>query len=294
MSVGIAGEARTTIVNGRSVAWTTYGDPGGRPVVYFHGAGGSRLEAGFFHADAAAAGFRVLSLDRPGSGLTDPIPNRTLLQSVADLAAVLDSEGVDRAPVGGLSAGGMYAWAAAAALPGRVTAVVPVCPAVNVEPWPDVKAAMDSRMKLMSFLATRAPRLLASVQRRQHRAFERPDGHAKYVKTMRKISPDDAAVLESDTLYLDVRKTSNEGRRQGNLGGDEFALLVSKWGFDPTSQATPCTLIYGASDPITPMIRAWLGHAPNVVAREVPGGHLQTCYPTGRAALLEAFATGSA
>jgi pimeloyl-ACP methyl ester carboxylesterase len=111
---------------------------------------------------------------------------------------------------------------------------------------------------------------------------------------MRKISPADATVLEDETTFRNTRDTSDEGRRQGNLGGEEFALLVSDWGFDPTQQSTPCTLIYGASDPITPMILAWLSHAPTVKAVEVPGGHLQTCYPAGRAALLDAYAAGLA
>jgi pimeloyl-ACP methyl ester carboxylesterase len=294
MSVGVAGEARTTTVNGRTVAWTTYGDPTGRPVVYFHGAGGSRLEAAFFHADAEAAGLRVISLDRPGSGRTDPIAKRTLLQSVADLAPVLAAEGVDRAPVGGLSAGGMYVWASAQAFPDRVSAAIPVCPAVNAEPWADVKAAMDPRMKLMARLATRTPGILAAIQRKQQKGFERPDGQARYVKTMRKISPEDATRLEDESTYRVVREAATEGRRQGNLGGEEFALLTSKWGFDPAAQSTPCTLIYGAADPITPMIRVWLGHAPDVKAVEVPGGHLQTCYATGRAALIDAYSAGLA
>jgi pimeloyl-ACP methyl ester carboxylesterase len=294
MSVGIAGEARTTTVGDRTVAWTTYGDPNGKPVVYFHGAGGSRLEAGFFHDDALAAGLRVISLDRPGSGRTDPIAKRTLLQSVADLGPVLDEEGVDRAPVGGLSAGGMYVWASAQAYPDRITAVIPVCPAVNVQPWADVKAAMDPRMKLMAFLATRAPGVLRSLQRKQQKGLERPDGQAKFVKAMRKICADDATRLEDEQVYLAARTTSTEGQRQGNFGGEEFALLVSNWAFDPATQATPCTLIYGSSDPLTPMIKAWLGHAPAAKWVEVPGGHLQTAYPTGRAALIEAYTAGLA
>jgi pimeloyl-ACP methyl ester carboxylesterase len=294
MSVGTLGDPRTITVDGRTVAWTTYGDPNGTPVVYFHGAGGSRLEAGFFHADAEAAGLRVISLDRPGSGHTDPIAKRTLLRSVADLGPVLDAESVHRAPVGGLSAGGMYAWASAEAYPDRVSAAIPVCPAVNVAPWADVKAAMDPRMKLMALLATRAPRLLRGLQRKQQKGFEGPDGHAKFVKAMRKICADDATMLEDEQLYAAVQATSREGRRQGNLGGEEFALLVGNWEFDPTAQTTPCTVIYGSGDPLTPMIKAWVGHAPGAKSVEVPGGHLQTSYSTGRAALVDAYTAGLA
>ncbi|HWC36210.1 MAG TPA: alpha/beta hydrolase [Mycobacteriales bacterium] len=289
MSVETTGELRTTEVGSRTVAWTTYGDPNGKPVVYYHGAGGSRLEAAFLHADAAAAGLYVISIDRPGSGRTDPIPNRNLLRSVIDLAPVLDAEAVERAQVCGLSAGAMYAWASAQALGGRVSAVVAVSPAVNVRPWADVKAAMDPRMKLMAWLATHTPGVLSAIQRQQQKGFERPDGQARYVKAMRKICPDDAALLVDDDTYRDIRATAIEGRRQGNMGGQEFALLVSDWGFDPAAQTVPCSVVYGSGDPLAPMIRAWLSHAAAAVVTEVPGGHLQTCYATGREAVINAL-----
>lgn len=293
MSVGTAGDARTTKVGSRSVAWTTYGDPTGTPAVYFHGAGGSRLEAGFFHADAAAAGLRVISLDRPGSGRTDPLPGRSLLASVGDLAAVLDDEAVDRLPVAGLSAGAMYAWASATALTDRVSAVVAVSPAVNAEPWADVRAALGRQFKTTAFLATRAPALLALIQRKQQKTFEGPAGQAKFVKAMKKISPADAGLIENEQVFLEARACSAEGRRQGNLGGEEFALMVRPWGFDPARQSTPCTVIYGSEDPLTPAIRAWLTHAPAVKAVEVPGGHLQTSTPAGREAVVTSLLAGA-
>lgn len=292
--MGIAGEARTTKAGGRTIAWTTYGDPGGTPVIYFHGAGGSRLEAGFFHADAEAAGLRVLSIDRPGSGLTDPIPNRTLLASVADVIPVLDTEDVATAPVAGLSAGAMYVWASAHAHPDRITAAVPVSPAINVKPWTDVKVAMPSQMKLMAFLAKNAPGVLKAMQRKQSKMVNRPDGQAGYAKSMRKISPDDATLIEDEQTFLELRATSNEGMRQGNYGGVEFALMAGDWGFDPATQTLPTTLIFGSGDPLAPMIRAWLTHAPKVVGKEMPGGHLLTCLPHARAALIEALSAGAA
>ncbi|HVV76368.1 MAG TPA: alpha/beta hydrolase [Mycobacteriales bacterium] len=289
MSVETPAEVRTTTSGARTVAWTTYGAPAGKPVVYYHGAGGSRLEAGFFHADAAAHGLRVISIDRPGSGRTDPIPNRTLLRGVIDLVPVLDAEGVEKAVVCGLSAGAMYAWASAQAHRERVTSVVAVSPAVNPQPWPDVKAAMPGQMRLMAFLATRAPGVLAAMQRKQQNAIERPGGQAKYVKTMRKVSPEDAVLLEDEATFVRARTVSAEGRRQGQLGGAEFALMAGTWGFDPAGQSVPCTVIYGGGDPLTPMIRAWLTHAPNAKGVEVPGGHLQTAMQSGRDAVIAAL-----
>jgi pimeloyl-ACP methyl ester carboxylesterase len=294
MSVETHSVTRTTEVGSRTVAWTTYGAPAGRPVVYFHGAGGSRLEGRLLDADAAAAGLRVISVDRPGSGQTSPMPSRTLLRSVGDLAAVLDTEEVDRFAVAGLSAGAMYAWATGEAYRDRVSQIVAISPAMNIEPYADVRAALSTQFKLMTFLARRMPGVLAAMQRRQQSGFEAPNGQAKFVKQMRKISPDDATLLEDLPTFTEFRAVSAEGRRQGFLGGEEFALVARPWGFDPAAQTIPCTVVYGSTDPLTPAIRAWLSHAPHAVGKEVPGGHLQTSMAIGRAAVIETLTSGAA
>jgi pimeloyl-ACP methyl ester carboxylesterase len=294
MTINTHGELRTTTAGTRTIAWTTYGDPSGTPCVHFHGAGGSRLEAGYLDAGAAAAGLRIISLDRPGCGRTDPMPSRTLLRSVADVAPVLEVEQVDRFAVSGLSAGAMYAWATGEVYSDRVTKVVPISPPVNSEPYPDVRAAFSKQFKLSAFLSGRLPGVLAAVQRKQAKTFDGPGGQAKFVKAMRKISPDDATLLEDKQMFDDFRAIATEGRRQGNGGAEEFALAWRSWGFNPAEQKVPCTVIFGSTDPLTPPIRVWLTHAPNVVAVEVPGGHLQTSIPTGCAAVIEALKSSAA
>jgi pimeloyl-ACP methyl ester carboxylesterase len=289
VSVDIEHEVRTTTVGSRTVAWTTYGDPDGMPVVYFHGAGGSRLEGHYLDADASAAGLRVISVDRPGSGQTSPMPGRTLLSSVTDLSAVLDAEQVDRFAVAGLSAGSMYAWATAQVYPDRVTKVVPISPPADSATHPEVRTALGRQFLFTVFLSTRLPGVLAAMQRKQAKALNGPDGQAKRVKAMRKISPDDAKLLEDRATFDDLHAISTEGARQGILGGEEFALAGRPWGFDPAAQTTPCTIVFGSTDPLTPAIRAWLKHAPQVEGVEVPGGHLQTALATGSAAVVRAL-----
>jgi pimeloyl-ACP methyl ester carboxylesterase len=59
---------------GRTVGYDDTGDPAGRPVLYLHGTPDSRLSR---HPDdglAAAAGVRLLAVDRPGYGATSPLP----------------------------------------------------------------------------------------------------------------------------------------------------------------------------------------------------------------------------
>ena len=81
--------------------------------------------------------YRVVSFDGRGSGLSDaPVGAEayTHLEFAADLGAVLDATGVDRAVLVGLSCGTTWTIQYAADQPERVSGVVAICPAVPLTP----------------------------------------------------------------------------------------------------------------------------------------------------------------
>ncbi len=69
---------RVRLPDGRRLGYAEFGDPAGRPILYFHGFPSSRLEAGLAHGAALRTGVRIVAPDRPGSGLSDFLPGRTL------------------------------------------------------------------------------------------------------------------------------------------------------------------------------------------------------------------------
>jgi pimeloyl-ACP methyl ester carboxylesterase len=71
-------DERMTLADGRMLAFSEWGDPTGRPVVLMHGAPGSRRVCPDEDA-TAAAGVRLPTVDRPGSGGSDPRPDPSLL-----------------------------------------------------------------------------------------------------------------------------------------------------------------------------------------------------------------------
>ena len=72
--------------DGRSLSFARFGDPSGKPVFYFHGFPGSRLEPHSNHEKFLEAGIQLLALDRPGIGYSTRKSKRRLLDWPDDVA----------------------------------------------------------------------------------------------------------------------------------------------------------------------------------------------------------------
>ena len=99
--------------DGRRLAYAEFGIPDGKPVFYFHGSNGSRLERHPDESIAASLGIRIITIDRPGHGLSDYQPRRKLLDWPGDVEALADSLGIGRFAVAGFSSGGPHLLACA-------------------------------------------------------------------------------------------------------------------------------------------------------------------------------------
>ncbi len=115
------------LTDGRVVGFATYGSPDGIPVVWCHGGPGSRLDPVHRNAEAAEAGLLLIGIDRPGYGMSTPLPGHTIADWIPDALAVIDELGVDKFLTVGESTGGAYALALAALVPDRVLGVVACC-----------------------------------------------------------------------------------------------------------------------------------------------------------------------
>ena len=115
-------DATVTMPDGRRLAYTEWGLPDGKPVLCFHGTPGSRLWCPDEEATSAAR-VRLIMPDRPGIGRSDPLEGRTLADWPKDVEALADALQISSFAVVGVSAGGPYAAACAALIPGRLSGV---------------------------------------------------------------------------------------------------------------------------------------------------------------------------
>ena len=144
--------------DGRLLACDDVGAADGRAVVYLHGAPDCRLAR---HPDdglAAAAGVRLLAVDRPGYGWSDP-PAPDLLTFGDELGLLLDALDVDRCTLAAWSAGTPWAIGAAAALGServeRLVTYGAVAPFEALVGAGDAAAASGDRAGLAAAVASR-------------------------------------------------------------------------------------------------------------------------------------------
>lgn len=109
--------------DGRQLAYRIYGVSQGRPIYFFHGFPGTRLQAALVQAQAAALGIALVGFDRAGFGDSTPARQGTLDSVVGDVADLADHLGHRRFGLVGVSCGGAHALACARRLPERVSAV---------------------------------------------------------------------------------------------------------------------------------------------------------------------------
>ncbi|CAK7274844.1 hypothetical protein SEPCBS119000_006380 [Sporothrix epigloea] len=106
-----------TLSDGRKLGFAEYGVPDGHPVIYLHGFPSNRLEGVAFDKAAKKHKIRLLSLDRPGYGLSTLQPGRQMLDWPDDVLAFAKAQSISTFGVLGASGGGPYVLACARKLP---------------------------------------------------------------------------------------------------------------------------------------------------------------------------------
>lgn len=106
---------------GRRLAWNEWGDPQGKPVIYYHGWPSSRLQARLAHHLALERGLRLIAMDRPGMGRSTLEKGRLLDAWPEMMERFADWLGIGKFGQLGVSGGGPYVAVCAAKIPERLT-----------------------------------------------------------------------------------------------------------------------------------------------------------------------------
>jgi pimeloyl-ACP methyl ester carboxylesterase len=105
---------------GHSLAYADFGSPtGDHPILIQHGMIASIRDQHLFHR-LAASGARLISMARPGYGLSSPYALRSIAEWGEIVAALVEELGLNHFDVLGISSGAPYSYALGYAFPERV------------------------------------------------------------------------------------------------------------------------------------------------------------------------------
>lgn len=244
------GDCALILPDGRRLAYAEFGAPAGKPVFYFHGYPGSRLEARFADRIANAAGARLIAADRPGMGMSDYLPGRTLLGWAGDAGALADHLRIDEFSVVGVSGGAPYALACALELPDRIRSTTVVSGVGPPGAMGVASATTTSGLGLR--LAGRIP-WTASLVSGLVLVLAR---HASplLVTMIRARAPEpDRRVLRDRGFRDNLAASVREAFRHGARGpATDLQLLSASWHFDPGDLRATVDLWHGEDDRVVP------------------------------------------
>jgi pimeloyl-ACP methyl ester carboxylesterase len=242
---------RLRLLDGRTIGFAEYGDPAGKPILFFPGAPSGRL---FHHPDESIArevGARLITLDRPGYGLSDFQPRRTLLSWPSDVQEIAIQLGLARFAVAGLSAGGPYAAACAFKIPRYLTHVA-IISGVGPADVPEDAAGMPATRRVGMAVGRWAPWLLRPLMWLANNPSRGPEKHWRRV--WRDSARSDRAILERPAVKTMLMTNWAEATRPGIRGFVHDSLTLTRsWGFRLEDIAREVHLWHGEEDASIPV-----------------------------------------
>jgi pimeloyl-ACP methyl ester carboxylesterase len=220
--------------DGRMLGYAEYGDPQGKPLFYFHGWPSSRIEFAGMNGNEIAAKLhvRVISVDRPGFGLSSYQPHHRFIDWPQDINCLADYLGLGQFAVMSYSAGSPYALACAYNLVDRLTAVGVVSGLAQPLSTPGVTRGMPTIMLWRT--ARIHPRLTAMLFNMMKNTITNGprDQLPKSSKQAMMSETDFAFIQQYPSISAANMDGGAEAIRQGGLGPAEAAALYWKpWGF---------------------------------------------------------------
>lgn len=266
-----------TLRDGRILGYAEYGDPKGKPIFYFHGWPASRLQARIADKSAKTLRIRLLSIDRPGFGLSTYQEKRTILDWSDDVGEFADILHIKKFAVMGVSGGGPYAAAIAYKIPQRLTRVGVV---VGLAPtWiPDnlKGSSFTARFCWGNYAKYSSLRYLASLNYFIS-AYFRPLSYINAIIT-RSRADKKASYRIVKEFRRDAFTNHKETFRQGINGPmADLDLYTRDWGIEFDDIKTKVYLYYGEEDKNVSlnMGKFYHRHIPDSVLKVYPKeGHL--------------------
>jgi pimeloyl-ACP methyl ester carboxylesterase len=246
------GEGTFRTPDGRTLGYVERGAADGVPVILCHGTPGSRLSR---HADPEIYehhDVHAVFYDRPGYGLSEPLPGRSVADAPADIAVLADHLGFDRFAVVGGSGGAPHALACGALLADRVLRVgALVTPAPPDEEFDFFEGLADLNVKEFRAAQQGPEAIEAFLQTYVDQIREDVDGVIDEMLT--ELPEIDRERASQPAHRAIMRESWTESVRQGQRGwADDDLAFAKPWGFELEDVTAETRIWQGELDVLTP------------------------------------------
>jgi pimeloyl-ACP methyl ester carboxylesterase len=270
VDVDVSRESHLSLKDGRTLGFAEFGDPHGLPVFYFHGVPGARVALVGTSDDYGKAGIRLITVDRPGCGVSTRKPGWSLLDWPDDVAELATGLGIGRFGIIAESGGAPFGLACAYRLPERLTGVVISSGAGPMESRGSRRGVKRLNRLAMNVIPNRRVMTLGLLGLRT--LFRRWPNFVVDDLLCRDSPAADVQLLRQPVLREANRNMLAYATSNGVTGiADELALLIAPWGFDPRHIRTCVRFWHGDADNTVPL------HQALSLASAIPESSLVVC-----------------
>jgi pimeloyl-ACP methyl ester carboxylesterase len=268
--------------DGRVLAHDLVGDPDAPLVLYLHGTPDSRLARHPDDGAVARCGVRLVAIDRPGAGASDP-PPAAGWSLADDLEVLLDRLGAERAALLGWSSGGLAALVAATSLGERISSLTTVGTLPPVEAYGDAAVVEALGAGRRAFVEIAVEMLAEGVRPAEiaaevavHLVPDPLDAGSARDAVLAGAGPAGRAELAEVPGAADQLVASLlEAVRGGTSGLTALVAEQLAAGCELSEVRCPVVLWHGTDDEVAPPeVGRWLARRlPRAEVHVVPGGH---------------------
>lgn len=244
-------EQHITLPDNRKLGFAEFGSPNGFPILYCHGSQSSRLEMHYDLSFAEKHQLRIITVDRPGHGISDFNPNGTILSFAKDLKLLTENLELTAYSVVGMSAGAPFALGFAYLFPENIKHIAIISGFAPLTSHS--KKALSKEVKTMLGLAKSMPFLLKLLLKIQSKQLAKNPKKA-LVNFLKIMSDPDQVVLQNQQVMDVIETMFKETFRNGSQGvAHEISnILVRDWGFQLNEIESEITFWQGKEDKNVP------------------------------------------
>lgn len=261
------GDNTFILKDSRKLGYAIYGDINGKPLFFLHGWPGCRLHAKPLNEIAKQLSVQIISIDRPGFGLSDYKENRTLLSFSDDLIELAGHLGIEKFPIIGVSGGGPYAAACAYKISDRITKV-----GIVVGLAPPYLPSMTNNIGFLNKLGWanyhKFPILITLTS-----ILSWLDAKYSPIDFQSRMYSKEDRIKRQRHFGKVIKEGKKETFKKGyKAAAKDLELYTSNWGFDLSKIKVPVYLWYGEADKNVSI------NMGNYYKKEIPGSVLKI-YP---------------